>query len=252
MTAKDIVLTAAGQLFGDQDPSAVDRWVAADYVQHSSLAADGPDGVRALVEHLPDGFRYDLHRVIADGDLVALHGTYHGFGPAPLVAFDIFRVADGRLAEHWDALAPVVDTTVSGRSQTDGPTEVTDLDKTDANRELVVGFVETVLKAGKVDAITDYLSTEQYHQHNPGIGDNLDGLAAALGALAVQGISMVYDTVHKVVAEGNLVLTVAEGRFGPTPTAFYDLFRVENGKIVEHWDVTPEIKTDLPHGNGLF
>jgi predicted SnoaL-like aldol condensation-catalyzing enzyme len=252
MNAKDVVLAAAGQLFGDRDPSAVDRWVADDYRQHSSLAPDGPAGLRALVENLPADFRYDLHRVLVDGDLVALHGTYHGFGPVPLVAFDIFRVAGGKLAEHWDALTPVVATTVSGRSQTDGPTEVTDLDRTAANRELVAGFVETVLKGGKVDALTDYLSTERYLQHNPGIGDNLDGLATALGALAEQGISMVYDVVHKVVAEGNLVLTVSAGRFGVTPTAFYDLFRVEDGRIVEHWDVTPEIKTDLPHGNGLF
>ncbi|MEV4344474.1 nuclear transport factor 2 family protein [Actinoplanes sp. NPDC049596] len=252
MTAKDTVLTATGQLFGDQDPSAVDRWVAPGYVQHSSLAPDGPEGLLGLIASLPEGFRYDLHRVLEDGDLVALHGTYHGFGPVPLVAFDIFRVADGKLAEHWDALSPVVERTVSGRSQTDGPTEVTDLDKTEANRTLVAGFVENVLKGGKVDMLTDYLSTESYAQHNAGIGDNLDGLGAALQALAEQGIAMVYTTVHKVIAQGDFVLTVSEGTFGPTPTAFYDLFRVEDGKIVEHWDLTPEIPATLPHGNGLF
>jgi predicted SnoaL-like aldol condensation-catalyzing enzyme len=252
MTAKDIVLSAAGQLFGDKDPAAVDRWIAPTYVQHSSLAADGPDGLRQLVRSLPDGFSYDLHRVIADGDVVALHGTYHGFGPDPLVAFDVFRVADGKLAEHWDALSPRVDRTVSGRSQTDGVTQVTDLDATDANRELVTSFVETVLKGGKADTITDYLSTEKYWQHNTGIGDGLEGLGAALNTMAEQGITMVYDTVHRVIAEGNFVLTVSEGRFGPTPTAFYDLFRVENGKIVEHWDITPEIGGAVPHSNGLF
>jgi predicted SnoaL-like aldol condensation-catalyzing enzyme len=178
MTAKDIVLTAAAQLFGDKDPAAVGRWAADSYRQHSSLAADGPAGLRALVESLPDGFSYDLHRVIADGDRVALHGTYHGFGPDPLVAFDIFRVAGGKLAEHWDALTPVAATTVSGRSQTDGPTEVTDLDRTEANRALVTGFVNDVLKGGKLDMITDYLSTDSYAQHNVGIGDNLDGRSA--------------------------------------------------------------------------
>ena len=252
MNAKDVVLSAAGQLFGDKDPTAVDRWVAPTYVQHSALAPDGPAGLRSLVENLPAGFSYDLHRVIADGDLVALHGTYHGFGPDPLVAFDIFRVAGGKLVEHWDALTPVVEKSISGRSQTDGPTEVSDRSKTDANRSLVTGFVENVLRDGKLDALTDYLSAESYAQHNVAIGDNLDGLSEALTALAEQGITMVYHTVHKVIAEGNFVVTVSEGSFGSVPTAFYDLFRIDNGKIVEHWDITPEIVTDLPHGNGLF
>jgi predicted SnoaL-like aldol condensation-catalyzing enzyme len=252
MNAKETVLTAAGQLFADRDSSAVDRWVAVDYIQHSALAADGPEGLRQLIRTLPADFRYDPHRVIADGDLVALHGTYHGFTTERLVAFDIFRVRDGELAEHWDALAPVVAKTVSGRSQTDGATEVTDLDRTEANRALVLGFVEAVLIGGKGEAIPDYLSTEAYRQHNPGVGDNLDGLSEALTALAEQGIAMVYDRVHMAIAEGNFVLTVAEGKFGPTPTAFYDLFRVENGRIVEHWDVTPEITPAMPHTNGLF
>ncbi|WP_433796738.1 nuclear transport factor 2 family protein [Actinoplanes sp. CA-252034] len=252
MTAKETVLTAAAQLFGDRDPSAVDRWVSATYRQHSALATDGPDGLRALVAGLPDDFRYDLHRVLADGDLVALHGTYHGFGPEPLVAFDVFRVEDGRLAEHWDALTPVVPRTVSGRSQTDGPTAIDARADTEANRALVTGFVETVLKGGKTDAVTDFLSTETYHQHNVGIGDGLDGLGAALAALADQGVSMVYTELHRVIADGDLVLTVSEGAFGPTPTAFYDLFRVADGRIVEHWDITPQIPGTLPHGNGLF
>ncbi|MEU4163118.1 nuclear transport factor 2 family protein [Actinoplanes sp. NPDC026670] len=252
MNAREIVRTAVGELFGDRDPSAVDRWVSPTYRQHSALAPDGPDGLRGLVAGLPDGFRYEPHRVLADGDLVALHGTYHGFGPVPLVAFDVFRVEDGKLAEHWDALSPLVAETVSGRSQTDGPAEVTDLDRTEANRALVTAFVETVLKGGKVDTITDFLSTETYHQHNVAIGDGLDGLGTALAALAEQGVTMVYTELHKVVAEGNFVLTVSEGSFGATPTAFYDLFRVAGGRIVEHWDLTPEIKPDLPHGNGLF
>jgi predicted SnoaL-like aldol condensation-catalyzing enzyme len=252
MSAKETVLTAAGQLFGDKDPSAVDRWVSPTYRQHSALAADGPDGLRALVASLPDGFRYDLHRVLADGDLVALHGTYHGFGPVPLVAFDVFRVEDGKLAEHWDALSPVVTTTVSGRSQTDGPTEISAGADTEANRALVTGFVETVLRDGKIDTITDFLSTRTYHQHNTGIGDGLDGLGAALTALAEQGVSMVYTELHRVIADGDFVLTVSEGSFGPAPTAFYDLFRVADGRIVEHWDITPQIPAELPHGNGLF
>lgn len=64
MTAKDIVLGAVRQLFGDQEASAVDRWVASDFRQHGSLAADGPEGLRHLMQTLPAGVHYELHRVI--------------------------------------------------------------------------------------------------------------------------------------------------------------------------------------------
>ncbi|MEU9331002.1 nuclear transport factor 2 family protein [Streptomyces canus] len=136
---KTTVLTAVKELFGDNDVTAVDRWVAADYRQHSSAAPDGPEGLRGLIGSLTDDVRHEVARVIAEGDLVAVHGVYYGFGPDPLVAFDLFRVADGKLAEHWDALTPQVTKTVSGRSQVDGPAEVSDLDKTEANRALVSG-----------------------------------------------------------------------------------------------------------------
>ncbi|QNP75155.1 nuclear transport factor 2 family protein [Streptomyces roseirectus] len=252
MGNKEIVLNAAGELFGDRDPSAVDRWVAADYRQHSSLAADGPEPLRKLVAGLSQEFRYEGARVIADGDLVALHGTYHGFGPEPLVAFDLFRVdADGRLAEHWDALTPLVRDTASGRTQTDGPAAPADLDRTEANRALVVEFAEKVLKGADYSVLTDYISTETYHQHNPEAADGLDGFGAAAARWAGQGKNLVYRQVHKVVAEGDLVLLQSEGEFG-VPVAYWDLFRVADGKIVEHWDVIAPVPSELPHGNGLF
>ncbi|MGY5060182.1 nuclear transport factor 2 family protein [Streptomyces sp. 900105755] len=252
MSSKDIVLRAAGELFGDRDPGAVDRWVAADYRQHSSLAADGPEALRALVAGLPGDFRYEGARVIADGDLVALHGTYHGFGPVPLVAFDLFRVdAQGRLAEHWDALTPVVADTASGRSQTDGPSAPSDPDRTEANRALVAEFAQKVLVGADYSVLTDYISTDTYRQHNPEAADGLDGFGAAAARWAEQGRNLVYRTVHRVVAEGDLVLLQSEGEFG-VPVAYWDLFRVADGRIVEHWDVIAPVPAELPHSNGLF
>jgi predicted SnoaL-like aldol condensation-catalyzing enzyme len=251
MDPKDVVITATTQLFAQRDPAAVDEWVSPNYRQHSSLAADGPDALRDLVASLPDGFHYEPARVIADGDLVALHGIYYGFGPDPLVAFDIFRVADGKLAEHWDALQPVVATTVSGRSQTDGPTEISHPGATEANRALVTEFADKVLKGGDYTVLTDYISTETYHQHNPEAADGLDGFGAAAGKWAVQGKLLTYTTVHQVIAQGDFVLTQSEGEFG-VPVAYYDLFRVADGKIVEHWDAIAPIPTQLPHTNGVF
>ncbi|MFS8102438.1 nuclear transport factor 2 family protein [Lentzea alba] len=250
MDNKELVLKAAGELFGDKDPSAVDRWVAPDYRQHSALIGDGPEALRGLVANLPEGFHYELARVIADGDLVALHGIYRGFGPEPLVAFDLFRVADGKLAEHWDALTPVVEETASGRSQTDGPTQSANVD-TENSRAFVRGFAQRVLQDADYTVLTDYISTETYLQHNPEAADGLTGFGAAAAKWAGQGKNLVYKTVHKVVAEGDLVLLQSEGEFGE-PVAYWDLFRVQDGKIVEHWDVIAPIPAELPHGNGLF
>ncbi|WP_405021245.1 nuclear transport factor 2 family protein [Kitasatospora sp. NBC_00070] len=252
MSSKDIVAKAAAELFGHKDPSAVDRWVAADYRQHSSLAPDGPEALRQLVAGLPEGFRYEGVRVIADGDLVVLHGIYHGFGPDPLVAFDLFRVdADGKIAEHWDALTPLVSDTASGRTQTDGPTEPTDLGRTEANRALVLEFAEKVFKGADYSVLTDYISTETYHQHNPEAADGLDGFGAAAATWGEQGKNLIYKDVHRVVAEGDFVLLQSEGEFG-VPVAYWDLFRLADGKIVEHWDIVMPVPAELPHSNGLF
>lgn len=250
MDNKELVLKATGELFGAKDPSAVDRWVAPDYRQHSALIGDGPEALRGLVANLPEGFRYEPARVIADGDLVALHGVYHGFGPEPLVAFDLFRVTEGKLAEHWDALTPVVTETVSGRSQTDGQAQPADVD-TEYSRALVGEFAQRVLQDADYSVLTDYISTVTYLQHNPEAADGLVGFGAAAAKWAGQGKNLVYKTVHKVVAEGDLVLLQSEGEFGE-PVAYWDLFRVSGGKIVEHWDIVAPIPTELPHGNGLF
>jgi len=249
--ARTIVLTALADL-SSGDITAVDRWLAPGYIQHHPAIPDGPEGVRAMMATLGAPIRHDVHRVITDGDTVAVHGTYYGIGPAPMVSFDVLRVdADGKLAEHWDAQQPKSDQTVSGRTETDGPTEVTDLDRTEANRKLVTTFVEGILLGGAGN-VTDYLSTAEYHQHNPYIADGLDGLAAGLATLAEQGRTASYTTLHKVIAEGNFVLTMAEGTFGATRTAFYDLFRLRDGKIVEHWDVLFDIPATLAHHNGIF
>ncbi|MER7483889.1 nuclear transport factor 2 family protein [Streptomyces sp. NPDC126510] len=112
-------------------------------------------------------------------------------------------------------------------------------------------FAEKVFVGADYSVLTDYISTETYHQHNPEAADGLDGFGAAAARWAEQGKNLVYKTVHRVIAEGEFVLTQSEGEFG-VPVACYDLFRVADGKIVEHWDVVAPIPSELPHGNGLF
>ncbi|MFE9235231.1 nuclear transport factor 2 family protein [Cellulosimicrobium funkei] len=250
-STKELVVDAATAVFTDRDLDAIDEYFSPDYVQHSTLAADGVEGLRAMVQSLPEDFRYEPARVIAQDDTVVLHGTYYGFAETPLVAFDVFRVEDQQIVEHWDSLTPLVEQTASWRSQVDGPTEPTDAADTDANAELVSRFAKQVLVGQDYDALPEFISTDTYAQHNPEAADGLDGFAAASAAWAAQGKNLVYTTVHQVIAEGDLVFTYSEGDFGG-PAIYADLWRVQDGKIVEHWDAISPIPAEMPHTNGAF
>lgn len=239
------------------DATPILTYINADnYTQHTLEVPSGREYVNELINALPDlkknGTRVNIKRVIEDGDYVAIHEDLEFFGHK--VGFTIFRFENGKIVEHWDNTQQRPTSTINGRTMTDGPTEIIDLAKTQANKRLAQDFVQDVLIDGKIDRITFYISTETYHQHNPGIEDGVIGLNKALESMAKQGLAMKYQTVHKVIGEGNFVLTLSEGQFADKHVAFYDLFRVEGEKIVEHWDVIQDIppKKDWKNQNGKF
>ncbi len=238
------------------DPEAADRYFATDYVQHNPDFANGIDAQKGVIAYLSgvEGFDADYVRVIADDDLVAIHGLYEGFGPTATIGFDVFRVADGKIVEHWDNLVPEAAPNPSGHTQIDGATEITDVDKTEANKALVTEFVTKALVDGEAIDFSDYIDPASYVQHNSMAADGLDGFGAFMEEMAAEGTVMTYNEVHEVIGEGSFVLTMSDGALGDEPQAFYDLFRVADGLIVEHWDVVaPMPAADAPHdGAGKF
>jgi predicted SnoaL-like aldol condensation-catalyzing enzyme len=121
-TNADLVLNALTELFIKRDLTAIERHWSASYRQHNPLIPDGREQLAAFAAHLPDGFRYEPGVVVAHGDHVMIHGRYTGWGPAPVVAVDIFRIENGKLAEHWDVAQEEVPplATKSGRSMFTG------------------------------------------------------------------------------------------------------------------------------------
>ena len=254
--AKETAIAEMASLFKDFDQDAARQLIAPDLIQHNLTIPNGGEVLVGFIPALKDsGITATTHRVIAEGDLVVAHNTYNNarlFGGENLVSFDVFRVKDGQVVEHWDNLTPVMPPNPSGRTQTDGTAEITDHHKTAQNKALVIDFVKTILQGGEMDRITDFISTETYLQHNSQVADGLEGLKAGLAAMAEAGQPMSYTKTHFVVAEGNFVLAASEGSFGGQHVAFYDLFRVENDKIVEHWDVIQEIPTEVANDSGKF
>ena len=229
-----------------------------NYIQHNLAYGTGRDAFVGSVAYLASAqvkTTVNNIRAYEDGAYVFLQTVYNFAGAGEQAAFDIFRFDEnGKIAEHWDNLAMLAEPNPSGHTQIDGTLEVTDLDKTEENRELVKNFLYDVMQGNNLDKTPDYFNGDTYIQHNTGIADGVSGLNAALGALAEQGIAMVYDEVHMVLAQGNFVLAVSEGTFGGAPTSYYDLWRVENGKIAEHWDVMETIaeQSTWQNQNGMF
>lgn len=243
-------------VFSDFDSTAAAELMAGNYIQHNPAVPTGRSAIIGFIPALKEsGVSLTTHRIISEGNFVVMHNSYTNaaaLGGDNLVAFDVFRVENGLVAEHWDNITGTTPANPSGHSQTDGETTISDQNLTLENKKIVAGFIDTVLVNGDMSNLASYFDGDNYIQHNSQIGDGLSGLGAALSALAEQGITMEYDTVHHIIADGNFVFTMSEGRFGNVSTAFFDLFRVHKGKIAEHWDVMSEIPTEMAHENGKF
>ena len=102
---KKLVSSAMHELFVTRDAAkAVRLYFGKPYLQHNPMIPDGAEDLPKVVASLPANFKYEPGVIVADGDLVMIHGLYTGWGPKPLVTVDIFRVKNGKLVEHWDVM----------------------------------------------------------------------------------------------------------------------------------------------------
>ena len=101
---KALVLEVIKGVFINRDPTVLDRLFSSDYRQHNPQIPNGTAAIKGLLGNLSSDFKYEPGLVLAEGDYVSIHGRYLGWGPKPMVAVDIFRVANGKIAEHWDVM----------------------------------------------------------------------------------------------------------------------------------------------------
>jgi predicted SnoaL-like aldol condensation-catalyzing enzyme/truncated hemoglobin YjbI len=236
---------------GDAESAAA--LVTENYIQHTPNVPDGKAGLRMLITKIKNkelpAPKITNVRLFEDGEFVILH--HDVYWPNRRAMFEIFRFENGLAAEHWSAIADHPDTTANGHSMVDGPTEIIDKNLTERNKEFATSFLQTVLINGQFDKLSEFYHPEII-QHNPYIDNTVPGLLKGLEDLQKKGVSIEIKKIVKVLGEGNFVLVCSEGKFAGKHSAFFDLFRIEKGLIVEHWDVLQEIPEKMPHENGFF
>ena len=208
------------------------------YTQHSTGVKDGTDGFitffKAFIERTTDR-DIRIIRIIADGRYVFAH-VFQDIdkGNAKWITTDLFDTDENdKIIEHWDVIAPYKEPneTVSGNDMILGDFVLKDLDKTEENKALIRSFLVDVFQNGNHHNLRNYISTEKYIQHNADLSNGIDTVKQFL---ARQDFS--YDFVFIVMGQGDHVVSYSKVTFNGTELAVFDIFRIENGKIVEHWD----------------
>ena len=236
------------------DPASVSVVNEEKYIQHNPQTHEGSEGLAELFKRLSKTSpRVNIIRVFEDGDFVFAH-TEYDFATRN-IGFEIFRFENGQAVEHWDNIQKRKGPNDSGHSMIDGITEVTDHEMTECTRRVIKSFVDEILIQGYLDNFKDYINEENYTEHNPGLGDNLVELGSVLSSSQNDAsITIEYKKCHRLLAEGNFVLSVCEGYANQIHSSFFDLYCLEDGKIIEHWDTTEVIppRSKWKNNNGKF
>ena len=234
------------------DPDSVVVVNQEQYIQHNPQTHEGGEGLAALFKRISKSSpRVNIVRIFSDGDFVFGH-TEYDFSTRR-IGFELFRFEGDQAVEHWDNIQSRKGPNPSGHSMVDGETEASDFEKTEANRERIRNFINDVLILRRVDEIDQYVAEVNFIEHNPHMGDDLVALREGLSASGAD-VGIHYERLHHLLADGSFVLSVCEGFRDGAHSSFFDLFRLSEGKIVEHWDTVEKVplEAEWKNNNGKF
>jgi predicted SnoaL-like aldol condensation-catalyzing enzyme len=245
------VLRLYSEVLGQNKIDLVKELLATDYIQHNASVPGGPEGQIKLFESLQaktPGLVATVKHVAADGDLVAVH--WHASATPDNEAsgqavVDLFRLANGKIVEHWDVYQDVPATTASGNSlfsdvynYAQGAPMLSE-EQEEANKQMAVSAYSELFSQRKLELVDQYWDP-RYYQHNPMVPNGTAALKQFLqGMPAGGGPAMSFS---HTLSDQDLVWTFIQMSMPGSSSSSglgVDIFRVVDGKIIEHWDVLP-------------
>ena len=242
------------QLFNDNNYSVLSL-LSPDFIQHNPTVANGAAALEAFVQSMrvkyPDNHN-TIVQVTGQGDLVMIqHHAISVPGTEGTAIIDIFRVSDGKIAEHWDDLQAVPATTASGNDMFSSLVPVGN-STTQQSEAVVLSYFNSLMRNKNLSAVDCFVSPSLV-QHDPALPD---GSAAVKAAYAADFLANPQLTVSSlmVVADGDLVTLRYHLQNNPQDLgeAVTEIFRVDNGKIVEHWSVEQAVPATSANDNTMF
>jgi predicted SnoaL-like aldol condensation-catalyzing enzyme len=252
---KMMVTNFYNQLFNESNYSVIDTNLDPSYVQHNPTVADGQEALKQFVMMLrvrfPDNHN-TIARVTGQGDLVVIH--HHAVsvpGTAGTAIIDLFRVGNGKIVEHWDALQPVPATTASGNDMFATLSKSGDT-STASSQSVVVSYFTAVTDKHDLTAV-DRLVAPDLFQHDPSLANGSAALKSGLAASFQANPQLTFSSL-KVIAEADLVTLRYHRQNSPEDLgqAVTDIYRVGQGKIVEHWSVVQDVPAMAANNNTMF
>jgi len=234
---------------GGNARAAVLRNTGHRYTQHSTGVADGAEGFLAFFEpFVARNPKRDIEilRIFEDGPWVFC-SAYQSLndGAAEWVTMDMFYTdPDGLILEHWDTIAPYTKDSASGADMVGGARDVDLTADSAASKALVLEYTKQVLQEGNHDALATFVAPDIV-QHATLIGAGLDGLRSWCASDAAGA----YDMLFQLIGQGDFVMTFGKRHAGGKDIAVFDLYRVAEGKIAEHWMNEEEIGPRATWGN---
>jgi predicted SnoaL-like aldol condensation-catalyzing enzyme len=228
---KQKVLSFYKQIVGQRKAELIPEFIVEDYKQHNPAVKQGRAGITEMINYLktlpapPEGAKSPIIRAIQEGDFVVTHLDIQFMGKR-MAVIDLFKLKDSMLTEHWDAIQALPDESEKNITSTNGTTDIDYAASAENSKRIVRLFYDAVIN--KTSAL-QFISTG-YVEHDLSIIES--------GKTLVDHIAERKDVkLYKVIAEGDFV--VVQSQFNKLEKAFvlYEIFRVGNNKITEHWSV---------------